>query len=63
MVNGSHIDVSMYLQNCALFQVAGDAHVQFWGEKFNKVLELVKDGLLKEMDNSKGEEEKGKVKY
>jgi hypothetical protein len=53
----------MYLQNCALFGVVGDACVQFRGEKFEKVLELVKDGPLKEMDSSQGEEEKGKVKY
>ncbi len=63
MVNGSHIYTSMYLQNCALFGVVGDACVQFRGEKFEKVLELVKDGPLKEMDSSQGEEEKGKVKY
>ncbi len=63
MVNGSHIDASMYLQNCALFEVVGDARVQFQGEKFDKLLELAKDGPLKEMDNSKGEEDKGKVKY
>ncbi len=63
MVNGSHIDTSMYLQNCVLFQVVGDARVQFQGEKFDKLSEFVKDGPLKEMDNSKGEEDKGKVKY
>ncbi len=53
----------MYLQNCALFGVVGDACVQFREEKFDKVLEFVKDGSLEEMDTSKGEEEKGKVKY
>jgi hypothetical protein len=63
MVNGSHIDASMYLQNCALFRVVGDACVQFQVEKFDKVLKLVKDGPLKEMDSSKGKEKKGKVKY
>jgi hypothetical protein len=63
MVNGSYIDASMYLQNCALFGVVGDACVQFREEKFDKVLEFVKDGSLEEMDTSKGEEEKGKVKY